>query len=206
MTCKEINCINLSCALCYDCQQSLCLNHIIAHHDSFIGRHLSFYEILQKLYDKLHSMSIEQCYCQVFEQLSANQTYSKDSFLHLRAIREELIEQLNKFKQKQFNRLKNISCRLYNVNNMIDQNETDDIKNQLEDIQTSIDSLVYGIHSELSKTTNEVQFRKIFHHKTSLSTDINANFVLQKSSSWTNGSIENYWKKKNEFDDRLSLF
>ncbi|CAF0987081.1 unnamed protein product [Rotaria sordida] len=188
MTCNEVNCINLSCALCYDCQQSLCLNHIIIHHDTFVERHLSFYEILQQLYHKLHSMSIEQCYHQVFEQLSLNHTYTTDTILHLRSIREELIEQL------------------YDTKQIIDNDEANDIKIKLEQIQTSINSLVYGIHLEMSKTTKNIQCRKIFHHKTQSSSDIKTDLLLQKSSSWTNGSTENYWKKKNESDERLSLF
>ncbi|CAF1037327.1 unnamed protein product [Rotaria sordida] len=206
MTCNEVNCINLSCALCYDCQQSLCLNHIIIHHDTFVERHLSFYEILQQLYHKLHSMSIEQCYHQVFEQLSLNHTYTTDTILHLRSIREELIEQLNKFKQNQFNQLKKISFRLYDTKQIIDNDEANDIKIKLEQIQTSINSLVYGIHLEMSKTTKNIQCRKIFRHKTQSSSDIKTDLLLQKSSSWTNGSTENYWKKKNESDERLSLF
>ncbi|CAF0806458.1 unnamed protein product [Rotaria sp. Silwood1] len=206
MTCNEVNCINLSCALCYDCQQSLCLNHIILHHNTSIERHLSFYEILQPLYHKLHSMSIEQCYHQVFEQLSLNHTYSIDTILHLRSIREELIEQLNKFKQKQLNQLKKISFRLYDTKQMINNIEANDIKIKLEQIQTSINSLVYGIHLEVSKTTKQIQCRKIFYHKIQSSSDIKTDLLLQKSASWTNGSTENYWKKKNELDERLSLF
>jgi len=206
MTCNEVNCINLSCALCYDCQQSLCLHHIIIHHNTLIERHLSFYEILQQLYHKLHSMSIERCYHQVFEQLSSNNNSSTDLFLHLRSIREELIERLNRFKQKQFNQLKRISLRLYNTKQLINNDEVNDIKIKLEQIQISINSLVYGIHLDMSKTTKIIQCQKIFHHKTELSTDIKTDLLLQKSSSWTNGSTENYWTKKNEFDERLSLF
>ncbi|CAF3871070.1 unnamed protein product [Rotaria sp. Silwood2] len=206
MACYEVNCINLSCALCYDCQQSLCLNHIIIHHNTSIERHLSFYEILQQLYHKLHSMSIEQCYHQAFEQISLNHPYSMDTILHLRSIREELMEQLNKFKQKQFNQLKKISIRLYDIKQMINNNEANDIKIKLDQIQISINSLIYGIHLEMSKTTKNIQCRKIFHHKIQPSSDIKTDLLLQKSSSWTNGSTENYWKKKNELDERLSLF
>ncbi len=206
MTCSEVNCINLSCALCYDCQQSLCLNHIIIHHDTLIERHLSFYEILQQLYHKLHSMSVEQCYHQVFEQISTNKTYSSDILHHLRSIREELIEQLNRFKQKQFHQLQRISFRLYDTKQMIDTTEAKDMKNKLEQIQISINSLVYGIHLEMSKTTKTIQCRKIFHQKTQSPTDVKIDLLLPKSSSWTNGSTENYWKKKNEFEERLSLF
>jgi len=151
-------------------------------------------------------MSIERCYHQVFEQLSSNNNYSSDLFFHLRSIREELIERLNRFKQKQFNQLKRISLRLYNTKQMISNNEANDIKIKLEQIQTTINSLVYGIHLEMSKTTKTIQCQKIFHHKTELSTDIKTDLLLQKSSSWTNGSTENYWTKKNEFDERLSLF
>lgn len=203
MTCKEVNCINLSCALCYDCQQSLCLQHIIIHHDTLIERHLSFYEILQELYHKLHSMNIEHCYNQVYEQLSMNKKSSFNLLFQLRLIREELIEQLNRFKRNQFNQLQKISYRLYNIKQMIDKNEANEIKTKLEQIQLSINSLVYGIHLEMSKT---IQCRKIFHHKTTLSKDIKTDLLLQKSSSWTNGSTENYWMKKNELDERLSLF
>jgi hypothetical protein len=206
MTCNEVNCINISCALCYDCQQSLCLNHVIIHHDTLIERHLSFYEMLQELYHKLHSMSIEQCYHQVFEQLSLNKTYSSDIIFHLRSIREELIEQLNRFKQKQFHQLQRISYRLYDTKQMINSNEADEIKLKLEQIQLSINSLVYGIHLEMSKTTKTIQCRKIFHQKNQSSLDKTTDLLLQKSSSWTNGSTENYWKKKNEFDERSSLF
>ena len=206
MTCNEVNCINISCALCYDCQQSLCLNHVIIHHDNLIERHLSFYEILQKLYHKLHSMSIEQCYHQVFEQLSLNNTYPSDIIVHLRSIREELIEQLTKFKRKNFHQLQGISCRLYDTKQMITTSEANDIKIKLEQIQTSVDSLVYGMHLEMSKTTETIQCRKIFHHKTPSSSEIKTDFSLQKSSSWTNGSTENYWKKKIDLDERLSLF
>ncbi|CAF3333208.1 unnamed protein product [Rotaria socialis] len=206
MTCKEANCKNLSCALCYDCQQSLCLSHIIVHHNRFIERHLSFYEILQQLYHKLHSMSIEQCYKQVFEELSLDRTYAKDTIVHLRAIREELIEQLNKFKLKQFNQLKSISFRLHDTNQMINKKEENEIKIKLEQIQASINSLVYGIHLEISKTTKKVQCRKLFHHKTQSPSEMKADLILQKSSSWTNGSSENFWKKKTELDERLSLF
>jgi len=206
MTCSEVNCINLSCALCYDCQQSLCLNHIIIHHDTLIERHLSFYEILQQLYHKLHSMSVEQCYHQVFEQISTNKTYSSDIIHHLRSIREELIEQLNRFKQKQFHQLQRISFRLYDTKQMIDTTEANDMKIKLEQIQISINSLVYGIHLEMSKTTKTIQCRKIFHQKTQSPTDVKIDLLLPKSSSWTNGSTENYWKKKNEFEERLSLF
>ncbi|CAF0992540.1 unnamed protein product [Adineta steineri] len=207
MTCKEVNCINLCCALCYDCQQSLCLNHIIIHHDTILERHLSFYEILQQLYRKLHSMSIEQCYNQALEQLSSNNnTYSSDIILHLRSIRQELIEQLNKFKQKQFYQLQRISYRLYNTKQMIDTNEANDIKIKLEQIQITINSLVYGIHLDMSKTTKTIQCKKIFHYKTSISSDIELNLLLQKSSSFPNGFTENDWKKNNEFDERLSLF
>jgi hypothetical protein len=207
MTCNEVNCINLSCALCYDCQQSLCLHHIIIHHDTLIERHLSFYEILQQLYVKLHSMSIERCYHQVFEQLSSNNTYSSDHIIfQLRSIREELIEQLNRFKQKQFTYLQKISFRLYDTKQMISHDEANDIKIKLEQIQTSINSLVYGIHLEMSKTTKIIQCRKIFHHTAQSASDTKKDLLLQKSSSWTNGSTENYWTKKNELDERLSLF
>jgi hypothetical protein len=206
MTCNEVNCGNNSCALCYDCQQSLCLNHVIIHHDTLIERHVSFYEILQELYHKLHSMSIEQCYQQVFEQLSLNKTYSSDIIFHLRSIREELIEQLNRFKQKQFHQLQKISHRLYDKKQMINTTEANDIKLKLEQIQTSINSLVYGIHLEMSKTTKTIQCRKIFHQKMQPLLDNKTDLLLHKSSSWTNGSTENYWKKKNEFDERLSLF
>ena len=206
MTCKEVNCTNLSRALCYDCQQSLCLNHIIMHHNASIERHLSFYETLQLLYDKLQSMSIERCYHQVFEQLLSNQTCSLDMIFHLRLIREELIEQLNKFKQKQFNQLQKISFRLYDTKQMINNNEANDIKIKLEHIQTLINSLVYGIHLEMSQTTKTVRCRKIFHHEAPSSSDIDTDLQVQKSSSWTNGCAEGYWKKKTELDERLSLF
>jgi hypothetical protein len=150
-------------------------------------------------------MSIERCYHQVFEQLSSNKTISLDIIYQLRSIREELIEQLNRFKQKQFLQLQKISLRLYETKQMITNDEANDIKIKLEQIQTSINSLVYGIHLELSKTTTKIQCRKIFHHKTQ-SEDNQTNLLLQKSSSWTNGSTENYWTKKNELDERLSLF
>ncbi|CAF4688674.1 unnamed protein product, partial [Rotaria magnacalcarata] len=68
-------------------------------------------------------MGIEQCYKQVFEELSLDHTYAKETILHLRSTREELIEQLNKFKLKQFNQLKNISFRLHDTNQMINKNE-----------------------------------------------------------------------------------
>src|ERR1700722_9748920 len=134
--------------------------------NSLIERHLSFYEILQQLYHKLHSMSIERCYHQVFEELSSNNNYSSDIIFQLRSIREELTEQLNRFKQKQFNQLQKISLRLNDTKQMISNDETNDIKIKLEQIQTSINSLVYGIHLDISKTTKTIQCRKIFHHKT----------------------------------------
>jgi hypothetical protein len=152
-------------------------------------------------------MNIEHCYHQVFEQLSSNETSSSsDIIFHLRSIREELIEQLNRFKQKQFLQLQKISLRLKEIKQMITNEEANDIKIKLEQIQTSINSLVYGIHLELSKTTNKIQCRKIFHHKTQSTENNQTNLLLKKSSSWTNGSTENYWTKKNEFDERLSLF
>jgi hypothetical protein len=151
-------------------------------------------------------MSIERCYRQVFEQLSSNKNYSSDLIIHLRSIREELIEQLNRFKQKQFNQLQKISFRLYDTKQMISNDELNDIKIKLEQIQTSINSLVYGIHLEISKTPKTIQCRKIFHHKTQSTSDIKTDLLLQKSLSWTNGSTENYWTKKNELDERLSLF
>lgn len=206
MTCNEANCINLSCALCYDCQQSLCLNHIINHHNSFLERHLSFYEVVQQLYQKLRSMSIDQCYQNAFEKLSSNHTCSIDIMLHLRSIREELIEKLNKFKQNKFHELQTISLRLYNTNQMINSTEANDIKIKLEQIETSVNSLVYGIHLEISPTTKQIHCRKIFHHISESSFDVTTNLPVQKSSSWTNESIGNYWKNKNEFDERLSLF
>ena len=207
MTCKEVNCINITCALCYHCQQSLCLHHIILHHDILVERHLSFYEILQELYRKLHSMSIERCYHQVLKEVSSNETSSVDIIIHLRSIREELIEQLNRFKQKHFVQLQKISSRLSETKQMITNEEANDINMKLEQIQTSINSLVYGIHLELSKTTKQIQCRKIFHHKTQSPEMSNqTNSLVQKSSSWTNGSTENYWMKKNELDERLSLF
>ena len=130
--------------------------------NSLIERHLSFYEILQQLYHKLHSMSIERCYHQVFEELSSNNNYSSDIIFQLRSIREELTEQLNRFKQKQFNQLQKISLRLNDTKQMISNDETNDIKIKLEQIQTSINSLVYGIHLDISKTTKTIQCRKIF--------------------------------------------
>lgn len=207
MTCNESNCRNLSCALCYDCQQSLCLQHIILHQNQLHEEQLAFYEILRQLYDKLHSMNIERCYHQVFEQISLSKTYSIDLIIQLRSIREELIEQLNRFKQKQLHRLQKISCQLSNGKQMLSENELNDVKQKLEHIQTSIYSLVYGIHVEMSKT---IQIRKIFHHKTttttSSSTDsLKNNDQLHRSSSWTNGLTDNYWTKKNELDERLSL-
>ncbi len=206
MTCNEVNCINITCALCYHCQQSLCLHHIIIHHDNLIERHLSFYEILQDLYRKLHSMSIERCYHQVLEELSSNETSSVDIIVRVRSIREELIEQLNRFKQKQLIQLQKISLRLSETKQMITNEEANDIKMKLEQIQTSINSLVYGMHLELSKTTKQIQCRKIFHHKPqSIEMTNQTNLLLHKSSSWTNGSTENYWMKKNELDERLSL-
>ncbi|CAF1685076.1 unnamed protein product, partial [Adineta ricciae] len=114
MTCNEVNCEKLSCALCYDCQQSLCVDHIIDHHDRVLQRHLSFYDTLRQLYKKLRSMSIEQCYQQVFRQISSDHIYSSDRLLFdLRSIREELIEQLTRFKQKHFYQLQQISGRLH---------------------------------------------------------------------------------------------
>ncbi|UJR36763.1 hypothetical protein I4U23_029478 [Adineta vaga] len=206
MMCHEVNCAQSSCALCYDCQQSLCLNHIILHHNTLLQRHLSFYDILQQLYHKLHSMNIEQCYRQVFEQISSEEIYSSDGIFHLRAIREELVEQLNRFRQKHFHQLQRISNRLHNTRQRIDTNEADEIQIKLEQIQASINSLVYGIHLEMSQTTKTILCRKIFHHKTSTRNDTKHDMVLQKSSSWTNGSTENYWKKKLESDEPLSLF
>ena len=206
MTCNEINCINLSCALCYDCQQSLCLQHIIIHHDKFIERHLSYYEILQQLYSKLYSMNIEHCYKQVFNELLLNKSCSIDIILQLHSIREELIEQLNRFKQKQFNQLQKISLRLSNIKQMINNDEANNINIELEQIKNSINSLVYGIHLDISKTTKTIQCRKIFYHKIQNDLDNKKTLLVQKSASWTNGSTENYWMKKNEFDERLSLF
>lgn len=207
MTCNEVNCINSTCALCFHCEQSLCLHHIIIHHDTLLERHLSFYNILQQLYQKLHTMSIERCYQQVFEQLSSENLYSSDTIFQLRSIREELIEQLNRFKQRQFNQLQRISLRLYGTKQMLTNDETDDIKIKLEQIQESVNSLVYGINLEMSTMTKSIHCRKIFHHKTQASScDSHTDLLLPKSSSWTNGCTENYWMKKNESDERLSLF
>lgn len=204
MTCKEINCRNLSCALCHDCQQSLCLHHIIVHHNQLHEEQLEFFEILRNLYEKLHSMSIERCYNQVFEQISLNKICSMDLILQLRSIREELTEQLNRFKQKQLHRLQKISFQLSNRKQMFNENELNNVKEQLEEIQTSIYSLVYGIHVEMSKT---IELRKIFHHKTSSNHSLknDADVPLRKSSSWTSGLTDNYWTKKAELDERLSL-
>jgi hypothetical protein len=151
-------------------------------------------------------MSIERCYHQVLEELSSNETSSVDIIVRVRSIREELIEQLNRFKQKQLIQLQKISLRLSETKQMITNEEANDIKMKLEQIQTSINSLVYGMHLELSKTTKQIQCRKIFHHKPqSIEMTNQTNLLLHKSSSWTNGSTENYWMKKNELDERLSL-
>lgn len=207
MTCNEVNCINSTCALCFHCEQALCLHHIIIHHDTLLERHLSFYNILQQLYQKLHTMSIERCYQQVFEQLSSENLYSSNTIFQLRAVREELIEQLNRFKQRQFHRLQRISLRLYGTKQMLTNDELNDIKIKLEQIQESINSLVYGINLEMSIVTKSINCRKIFHHKTQASScDTHTDLLLPKSSSWTNGCTENYWAKKNESDERLSLF
>lgn len=207
MACNEINCINSTCALCFHCERSLCLHHIIIHHDTLLQRHLSFYDILQQLYQKLHTMSIERCYQQVFEQLSSENLYSSDAIFQLRSIREELIEQLNRFKQKQFYQLRRISLRLYATKQMLTNDEANEMRNKLEQIQESINSLVYGIHLEMSTVTKSIQCRKIFHHNTQASSyDSQMDLLLPKSSSWTNGCTENYWTKKNDSDERLSLF
>lgn len=205
MTCKEVDCTNNSCALCFDCQQSLCLNHIILHHDALLERHLSFYRNLQQLYGKLHSMSIEQCFHQVVEQISSHEHYSSNVVLHLRSIREELIEQLNRFKQKQFDQLKQLSQRLSNTQPLLDDQQASEMNSKLEQIRTAINALVYGIDLEMSNT---VQCRKIFHRSNQCPDELTteANLPLPKSSSWANGSTEYFWKTDDGVDDRSSLF
>ena len=190
MTCNEVNCEKFSCALCYDCQQSLCVDHIIDHHNSALQRHLSFYDTLRQLYKKLRSMSIEQCYQQVFRQISSDHIYSSDRLLlfDLRSIREELIEQLTRFKQKHFYQLQQISGRLHDRKQMMDSAEASDVQVKLEEIQSSINSLTYGIHLDMCEATRRVQCRKIFHHERSMRESVKSGeMLLQKSSSWTTG-------------------
>ena len=205
MSCKEIDCKNNSCALCFDCQQPLCLNHIILHHDALLERHLAFYRNLQQLYGKLHSMSIEQCFHQVVEQISAHEHWSSNLVLHLRSIREELIEQLNRFKRKQFEQLKQLSQRLSDTQPLLDDRQASEMNTKLEQIRTAINSLVYGIDLEMSKT---VQCRKIFHRTNPSPEELNAesNVLLQKSSSWANGSTDYFWKTEERVDEHSSLF
>ena len=197
MTCNEINCNSIACALCFDCQQFLCLHHVIVHHDTLVERHLSFYERLQDLYEKLHSMNIEQCFHRVREQLVCP---SAARLSHLRSIREELVEQLNRFKYEQLNDLRAISRRLSHATPSIDDSEAASINRRLDEIHASIHSLVYGIHMEISNST--VQCRKIFHRKNQHV----PRSVLPRSSSWTHGSTENFWKERDDLDERSSLF
>ena len=198
MICNESNCKNVSCALCFHCQRSVCLHHIIDHHQHLIERHASFYPILMNLYEKLQSMSIDQCFHQVIQRCSSkiDRSSSIDFIRQLHSIREELIEQLNDFKQEQFKRLKEISQQLSTSDSWLNDDEFQMIKIKFEDIRSSINSLVYGIHLEMS---NEINCRKIFRQSSSINIEIEEWNI---ESHWLI-SIRSFYKKQKNKNDHI---